>query len=176
MEQDKIRKLLKTGGFKALEDFKSEEITRSLILILEAYQKAVEPADFDRLLSIGITAAKSEKKGAGDGVLEWLTAAPSSKKLDIASAFLTGFWDRRYRRRPVLERHISLLASQKEMAVHDDDTMYSFVQALSQGAGSTPDESAKHLIFAVLKEINCRKYSGIIGNLIKDLITDTLNN
>ena len=174
MKQDKIRKPMTTGGFRALGELNEQEVTGCIISIFDGYEKRREPANFDRLLSMGITTAKSGIKGAANVVLQWLGAGASSKKVDIACAFLTGLWDRAYRREPVSKEHFEGLIRHSELAAHDEDTLYSFVQALRQGAGSAADDSARHLIFGALKDIDSHKYPGVIGNMIRDLIADTL--
>jgi hypothetical protein len=132
MEEKEIRHLMVSGNLQKLRSLTYADVSGFLLAAMGRYDDDAAPADFDRLMSMGILFAKTEHEHVDYPVLRWLLNKPSGKRLDIVAAFLTGLWRRAYRRIPVAEDKFVLLLTARRGLEVDDDAEYSFIQALCE--------------------------------------------
>src|SRR4051812_5604848 len=127
MEEIELRRLVESGSLKELRLLSDNDVTKFIIAVMEKYDRETAPVNFDRLMSMGILFANTEHENVDDAVLRWLLNKPSSKRLDIAAAFLNGLWQRVRRRAPVTENKLDMLLTARRGLKVDDDTEFSFI-------------------------------------------------
>jgi hypothetical protein len=132
MEENEIRHLMVSGNLNKLRLLTSTDAKSFLLAVIGREDLDAAPANFDRLISMGILFAKTEHEDLEEPVLRWLLDKPSGKRLDIAAAFLTGLWRRACRRFPVGDDKVILLLTARRGLEVDEDTEYSFIQALCE--------------------------------------------
>ena len=137
-----------------------------------------QPANFDYLIALGITFARSGHENADAAVLQWLTNKPSEKRIDIASAFLCGLWDRRFRENPVPPDRIEkFIRELNTVTLNDDDAAYSSILALAEVMKSDSSTYIKEEVAAILRSAYKRQCKDKIQEeMLRSVIEEVLGN
>ncbi len=140
-----------------------------VVQLLERAEAAAGPPDFDRLMSAGVSLARSGRHEADQSVLAWLAAQPSARRLDIASAVLNGLWHAAFRKAPVPQKNVEALIRAQSGIEPDAAADYSFVQALCQVLRSDPAPPLKERIAGALEATMRRDYPPAVKRRMESL-------
>jgi hypothetical protein len=151
------------------------EVETLLLAALDQADQATGPADFDRFLGIGISLAKAGREDAGPAALRWLAARVAAKRLDIVAAFLTGLWNRPYRSKPVGVAEVeALVQARRKLAAVDQDTEYSYAQALCRVLESDAPDPARAIARAALQSVSQQKFDPELQGMVQQRIAQAL--
>ena len=170
MNLQEFKNLIRLAKVKDLQNIPDAEIAGQVRDFLEEFDSRPDDIDFDRLMSSGILLARANKEPLDETALEWFFERPTTKRLDIVSAFLNGLWKRGYRRKPVDADRITTLIQARNRVDANADAEYSFVQALSQAMQPDSIPQIKSTIEQVFHRVSARKFGSHVDSLIQSII------
>ena len=132
MSLDEFKRLFKLGKTDKIRALEHSSVGELLLLLMGEYEDSLEPVNFDRLMGIGIVLARAGTEDVDVTALHWLLQQPSSRRVDIVSALLNGFWKANLRRIPVPPERVEMLLQGGENTELSNDAEFSFIQVLCQ--------------------------------------------
>lgn len=122
-----------------------------MALLLDRYE--LDPAlDPERLPVEGGRAAREGRPEAEEQALHWLEEQASVRRLEIASLYLTGLWNRRPSGQPVEARSVRRLLAVREAVPPEPGSQHACLHALGEALRPDSPEDARALLLEVLED------------------------
>jgi|SRR5579862_6648925 len=147
-----IEQFVKRNDFAALQEVPPSDIASFLASTMGQKESEI-PLNIDRLISLGVTLAKSGHETVDGPVLQWLGRQPSVRKIDIVAAFLSGLWKAPFRQRPVTGESANAFLEVIRGAKLDDDATLNCVVALTEAMIPEAPSQVRVKVGAALREM-----------------------
>ena len=173
MEFDSALQVFSYQNFNALVAMPDAELISRVKDLLAASIASSEPVNFDKLLSTGITIARTQKLGVDKAVIDWMHAEPTARRVDAGCGLLSGLWHPQFFQGPVDASSLMVLVQLWQVAVQDDDAACSFVFAIFQASKAKMTADLREALRAILTTIQAHPASAgcqqIIGAQLSDI-------
>lgn len=159
-------------NFDALAAMPDAELLRYVIDLLAASESSTEPVDHDKLLSTGITIARTKKPDVAAAVTGWLQSRQSVRRIDAACALLSGLWHPQFFEGQIQPANLRALLDNWRLATGDDDAAASFVFALYQASRNELTAEARGVLKELVGAIQQHPPSIQCESLIRDQLVE----